>query len=323
MAGAAIGRLGWNRRVTAADLESRRGIRLPTAAQLFERLPRTLRRHRLMKAWMAATGENPLQLVRIRDEYLGYADMRDGFLRLIVIDGGFEHEFFAMADAFLRDGGVFLDLGANYGLLSCGLAGRHGGKVKFHLFEPNRALLEWITRSIARYPAADCKINCAAVSDRDGVVSFLVDAGQTGASHIVQKGGEKTRSVTIDDYLEREKISTVALMKMDIEGYELAAVRGAAASLRGRRIQAVYFEYFEKLLVRISPPEKLLAAFDAFDYEVCFCRQGDLAARGGKSHTIRRDLSGHGIALRPVRGQKMPAMTDLLAVPKENLMPLI
>ena len=109
----------------------------PTASSLFERLPRTLRRHRLMKAWMSITGEDPIQLVRIRDDSYGYADMSDGFLRLIVIEGDFERGFFALADAFLAKGGVFLDVGANYGLLSCGLAGRHGSGVHFHLFEPN------------------------------------------------------------------------------------------------------------------------------------------------------------------------------------------
>jgi FkbM family methyltransferase len=292
---------------------------LPTAAQLFARLPRSLRRHKPMRAWMAVTGENPVQLVRIRDQSFGYADMRDGFLRLIVIDGDFEREFFAMADAFLAGGGVFLDVGANFGLLSCGLAGRHGAKVEFHLFEPNGSLIEWINRSLARYPGISCKLNCAAVSDRDGFVSFTIDAGQTGASHIVREGGEETRSMTIDGYLDREEIPFVALLKMDIEGYELAAVRGAAGSLQSRRIKAVYFEYFEKFLIRVAPPQALLDEFNALGYEVCFCRSNDIATHGGKSHTIRDGLPGHGIGLCPVKGHTIPAMTDLLAVPRENL----
>jgi FkbM family methyltransferase len=292
---------------------------IPTAAQLFERLPRTLRRHRLMKAWMTLTREDPRQLVRIRDQSFGYADMSDGFLRLIVIEGDFEREFFAIADECLGNGGVFLDVGANFGLLSCGLAGRQGSKVQFHLFEPNRTLVEWIKRSMARYPAVDFKINCTAVSDRLGVISFMINKDQTGASHITPEGGEQIRSVTIDEYLDRENIATVNLMKLDIEGYELAAVRGAARSLQGRRVQVVYFEYFEKYLVRVAPPGELLDEFAALGYEVCFCRQCDLALHGGSSHTIRKDLPGHGIALRPVRGQQMPPMTDLLAIPEENL----
>jgi FkbM family methyltransferase len=272
-----------------------------------------------MKAWIKLTGEDPVQLVRIRDEFLGYADMSDGFLRLIVIDGGFEHEFFDLADAFLAKGGVFLDVGANFGLLSCGLAGRHGDKVRFHLFEPNRKLVASINRSIARYPSMQCTVNCVAVSDHVGKVSFLINDGQSGASHITDEGGEQIPSVTIDHYLEQAHIARVDLAKMDIEGYELMAVRGAIGSLESRRIQAVYFEYFEKYLVRIAPPRELILAFDALGYEVCFCREADLAAHGGKSHTIRDGLPGHGVALRPVAGAQVPPMTDLLAVPKENI----
>lgn len=78
---------------------------LPQAATLFEKLPRVLRRHRLMKAWMRLTGEDPLQLVRIRDDAFGYADLSDGFLRLIVIDRHFDEDFFRVADALLEAGG--------------------------------------------------------------------------------------------------------------------------------------------------------------------------------------------------------------------------
>jgi FkbM family methyltransferase len=292
---------------------------LPTASALFERLPRTLRRHRLMKAWMSLTGEDPLQLVRIRDDSFGYADMNDGFLRLIVIDGDFEREFFALADAFLARGGVFMDVGANYGLLSCGLAGRHRSKVHFHLFEPNPKLAASIARSAARYPLMHYNLNRVAVSDHSNGVSFLMNERQSGASHITERGGIQVPSITIDDYLDRAHIKSVDLLKIDIEGYELSAIRGAEASLLARRIHAIYLEYFEKYLLRVASPGELLKLLDELNYEVCFCRENDLAARGGGSHTIRSDLPGYGIALRPIKGHVMPPMTDLLAVPKENI----
>src|SRR6266478_8177465 len=107
---------------------------LPQAATIFEKLPRVLRRHRLMKAWMRLTGEDPVQLVRIRDDARGYADLSDGFLRLIVIDSDYEKDFFRVADALLQEGGEFLDVGANHGLLSFGLARKHADRVRFHLF---------------------------------------------------------------------------------------------------------------------------------------------------------------------------------------------
>jgi FkbM family methyltransferase len=292
---------------------------IPTAAALFENLPRPLRRHRLMKAWMRLTGEDPLQLVRIRGDARGYADMSDGFLRLIVIEGDYEEDFFRIADALLQDGGEFLDVGANHGLLSFGLA-RKLQRVRFHLFEPNPKLLESIEKSRKLYPSMRAEINLVAVCDQDGTICFEVQSEQTGASHITRGGGVPTRSIRLDTYLKDKGVDRVDLLKIDIEGYELTALRGAELALRSRRIKAIYFEYFEKFLVRVAPPSKLIEFLDSLSYEVCFCRDSDITQQGAAPRvTVREELPGHGLPLIPIAGRQVPAMTDLLAIPRENL----
>lgn len=292
---------------------------IPTAAALFERLPRTFRRHRLMKAWMRLTGEDPLQLVRIRGDARGYADMSDGFLRLIVIEGDYEKDFFRIADALLRDGGEFLDVGANHGLLSFGLAQKFP-RVRFHLFEPNPKLLESIEKSRKLYPPMRAEINPVAVCDRDGTIDFEVKSEQSGASHITNNGGVPIRSVRLDSYLKEKAVDCVDLLKLDIEGYELTALRGVERALKNRHIKAIYFEYFEKYLVRVAPPSELITFLDSAGYEVCFCREGDFAQQNGAARfTVREGLPGHELPLIPIAGRQVPAMTDLLAIPKENL----
>ena len=143
-------------------------------------------------------------------------------------------------------GGVFLDAGANHGLLSFGLAGRLADRVKFHLFEPNPKLVSSIKQSLALYPQMHCKINQMALSDREGTVTFLFDAEQSGTSHIVSgAAGEEVVSTTLDLYLERENIKRVDLLKIDVEGFELAVLRGAERHLQNQNIQAIYFEHFQ------------------------------------------------------------------------------
>ena len=259
---------------------------LPTAAALVEKLPRPLRRHRLMTTWMRLTGEDPLQLVRIRGDAFAYADMSDGFLRLIPIEGGYDDDFFRVADALLEGGGDFLDVGANYGLLSFGLAARLSERVRFHLFEPIPRLLAAIEKTRGLYPGMQASVIAAAVTDYDGVASFAVAEEQTGRSHIDPSGALKTRCLRLDSYLAETGIDQVALLKLDVEGYELPALRGAAAALRRRAIKGIYFEYFEKYLVRVGPPADLIGYLDAAGYEVCFCREYDLANAGGATHTL-------------------------------------
>lgn len=299
-----------------------RHFSLPTAARLTEKLPRPLRRHRLMTGWMRLTGEDPLQLVRIRDDAFGYADMSDGFLRLIVIDGGFEKDFFRIADSLLAGGGVIFDVGANHGLLSFGMAGKHAGRIDFHLFEPIPRLVASIEKTKALYPAMRLTLNHAAVADQDGEVAFDVAEEETGRSHIDAAGALRVRCLTIDTYLKTQGIANVDLMKLDVEGYELSVLRGAAGALDRRAIGAIYFEYFEKFLIRVAPPQELIDYLDSHGYEVCFCRRHDLDREGGGAQTIAAGLAGHGLPLTPVRGRARPPMTDLLAIPKERLVAL-
>jgi FkbM family methyltransferase len=273
-----------------------------------------------MTAWMRLTGEDPLQLVRIRDDSFGYADLSDGFLRLIVVNQGFETDFFGMADQIFAGGGVFMDGGANHGLLSFGLAGRFGAAIDFHLFEPNPKLVTSIFKTRQRYPDMRLTLNPCAISDFDGEVCFQIVADQTGASHITADGGEGVSmpSIRLDSYIAAAGLARVDLLKLDVEGYELPALQGATRALEQRTVRAVYFEYFEKWLVRVGPPSDLIGFLRSVGFEVCFCRAGDFAGHGPPTH----QLAGSGVPLRPVGADALPPMTDLFAAPKENVVPL-
>lgn len=100
-----------------------------------------------------------------------------------------------MADNLLSQGGTFLDVGANHGLLSFGLAPRHSVSTAFHLFEPNPVVVASIKGSLELYPAMRCRVNAIAVSDKAGLVRLLINPDHTGTSHIAEDGGVAVPSI--------------------------------------------------------------------------------------------------------------------------------
>ena len=87
-------------------------------------------------------------------------------------------------------------------------------------------------------------------------------------------------------------------------------------------IEAIYFEYFEKWLRRVQPPEHLLDSVESFGYGIYFCREANLQDHDGPTHTLVRGVPGHGIPLRPIERGELPAMTDLIALPAQHVVPL-
>ena len=61
--------------------------------------------------------------------------------------------------------------------------------------------------------------------------------------HYVASDVETIAITTIDAYCHENAIEHVDFVKMDIEGYEPAAIRGATRMLREGRIEVIQFEY--------------------------------------------------------------------------------
>jgi FkbM family methyltransferase len=136
---------------------------------------------------------------------------------------------------YLRPGDTFLDVGANVGvytLLAASLVGPDG---TVHAFEPGSKALGYLYENISLNKLSNVHVHELALSDRAGdaqlvaggddcVASLVAEAGDTPAS-----GATKITCVTLDDYL---RDATFAMAKLDIEGAEPMALRGAVQHLQ-------------------------------------------------------------------------------------------
>src|SRR5829696_9841251 len=131
---------------------------------------------------------------------------------------------------YLRPGDLFLDLGANIGAYSV-LALDCGAQVI--AVEPDDRARARLEQNVA-YNEYTCDVIPAAVGAQAGELSFTV--GLDSYNHLVSdrdvtwEGNVRTRTVpvrTLDDILGAR---TAAGVKVDVEGFELDVLRGAATT---------------------------------------------------------------------------------------------
>lgn len=286
----------------------------------FQKLPRFFRRHKVIS--LLNLFGDPVCLIRVNDEFDAFIDARDGFARLIPIENEFEREFFALARVLLEPQSekVFLDVGANYGLMSLGLSLQFTGTLQAHLFEANPYLCKIIRKSLLHNPKANCRLIEAAVMASSGNYTLNFDIRHSGAGHITEATPSgSVIGTTIDQYVSEAHLAQVDLLKIDVEGNESAVLQGASESLKNKVIRAVYFEYAPEQLARSGTPHDPIDLLLTSGYEVFHCREFDVG--DSPTHTI-----GTGTRQTKLRRLRKPVetrITDLLALLPGTASPLL
>lgn len=139
----------------------------------------------------------------------------------------------------LQPGDTFLDVGANLGTYSLSASSRldpdQGGLV--HAFEPVSAIRSRLEENLERNGVTHVKVNPTAVfHETTRLEIYLSDRENIGMSsvfhHDAESGKtEEVEAIRLDDYISREKIGKVHLVKIDIEGAELNALKGMKACI--------------------------------------------------------------------------------------------
>lgn len=277
-----------------------------------------------MLCWIRLTGEDPVQLVEVLPGVRGYADLREGMLRLIVIDGQFERDFFRLAEVLLPPRGTFFDVGANFGLISVGLAGAVAPQAALHVFEPNPFLQPWLERSFRQFGDAAITLNSCAVGDTAGTVRIQFNPLHTGASFVSSQGtGDQIRCIRLDDYIQQRQISRIDLLKLDVEGYELAVLLGLQQSLQAGVVRCLYFEFAQQWLARHCQPAEVLQLLRDCGYSLFYCRQHDRGRSGLSFRSVQLAGLQRSLELAAVDFGNLPEETDLLAIHSSVLNPAV
>jgi FkbM family methyltransferase len=128
----------------------------------------------------------------------------------------------------VTSGSVVVDAGANIGIYSKFLAHCVGHQGVIHSFEPDAT--NFVRLHSALGHASNVRLNQCALSDRTGQSTLYVSDTLNVDHRVYPTQGDPRdsvaiRSVRLDDYFRPGE--RVDLIKMDIQGFELHALRGA------------------------------------------------------------------------------------------------
>jgi len=161
------------------------------------------------------------------DDYIG---------RMIRDDKTYEKHVTRVVRCVLKEGGTFLDLGANIGyytMLASSIVKPTG---KVIAFEPNPQNLQLIYASMLESKTGNVTVYPYAVSDAAGILRFTTVGSNGGVvtDQTVRMSGSPYNllvpAVKLDDVLK--DLNRLDLVKIDIEAHESAAIKGMVGLIR-------------------------------------------------------------------------------------------
>lgn len=145
---------------------------------------------------------------------------------------------------------ITFDVGGNQGEYTQAILDacqRHSLQPEIHAFEPSKDGLAHLRKRFAG--KAEVLINAQALSDESGMRSLYFDHPLSGFASlherddVLLKHHETIETQRLDTYLDHKGIAHIHLLKMDIEGHELAALKGLGEKLDPAYIDFIQFEY--------------------------------------------------------------------------------
>ncbi|MBP7216190.1 MAG: FkbM family methyltransferase [Candidatus Omnitrophica bacterium] len=253
---------------------------------LVKKLPRFFRRHKLLQLLLVLFPQEHIQLVRFNGDAYLFGDLLDADVRSYFMWESFEPEFFVIARPFLEKGGVFFDAGANFGFCSFGLMSLlPHGNVEYHLFEANPYLCTMLKRSAGLYASQQSFINNVCLSDTKGVSKLFFTHHRYAQAYVAERGKVTVLNLKLDDYIQEHHIARIDFLKLDIEGMEVAALKGLRISLNQGIIKVILMEIsrttFPREGVTIEDGLRLLyeAGFRLFYVKEIDFKRPDVAKR--------------------------------------------
>ena len=173
-----------------------------------------------------------------------------GVERPLYLTGTYEAGTLSVIDNCLREGDIFIDVGANIGLMSIWSSRAIGDKGRVYSFEPVLETFTILQANIEINKIRNIEVFNIGVGDSRGK-SFIYTnpfAGKGSSSFIRPEDQNESKEYeviveTLDQFLISHRITNIRMLKIDVEGWELHVLRGAESLLGSPQGPIICIEY--------------------------------------------------------------------------------
>ena len=175
----------------------------------------------------------------------------------------------------VRDGMLTLDIGAHIGLYTVLLAHQAGPSGRVYSFEPELKNFTRLQKNVELNQFHQVRPFRIALSDTTGL-SHLILNEHSNTGHALKRRAEAERrpgysweviqTLTLDEFVEKEQVGKIDLMKIDTEGSEDLVLAGGWKTFSGGRISEIICEIHSSHNTSPVGQDKVRALFYAQGY---------------------------------------------------------
>lgn len=183
-------------------------------------------------------------------------------------------------------GNFVIDAGANEGILTLVYSKKVHSSGKVFAFEPDKINLQLFKENInLNENTTNISLIEKGLWNESGTIEFY-ETGTVGSSVYFQdkKSVKKAiSSITIDDFVDAENLFKIDFIKMDIEGAEIEALKGARKTINSHKPNfAIASYHIVENEVTYKKVEEFFASMN-FPYKTIFYKDGEIITYAGPS----------------------------------------
>ena len=198
-------------------------------------------------------------------------------------------------DAFVKPGQTVMDIGANMGEVSFTLAQKVGAQGKVISFEPDAINYNRFEKNHALNTFGNIYLQKVGLGSSDGKFKMDINAlepGNLGSNRVlpteIEEDFENARDVhitTLDGWISENPIDQLSFIKIDIEGYEVEAIKGGIETIK-RFKPVIYSElHDDKLKEHGSSARAYVDLLESIGYSLYPEDEIDLSQNLDRVHT--------------------------------------